>query len=143
MSKEDDSGPKVPRLKWLDPDHDRYRKSTKQEDRVAGLLGGKRLKRSGAAYWSRWEGKSASQDEKVTDSGDIVSPEFLVEHKRTRRAGYTVTKKVLDQVSFGAKQRSKDPLLVITYELGDRRLEDWAVLPLKTLLRMLGKETLE
>jgi hypothetical protein len=135
MADGEDQGPKKPKMNWLDPDHDRYRKSTKQEDRIAGLMGGKRLKRSGGMSWSRWD--------KATDGGDVVCPEFLIEHKRTRRTGYTLKQTELIKVRDGAERRSKDPMMVITFELERGRLDDWAVIPLKVLLRMLGKDKLD
>lgn len=130
-----DSPSKPPiKLKWIDQDHDRYRKSTKQEDRIAALVGGKRLKRSGGMYWSgRWDGG--------TEGGDVVSPEFVIEHKRTRRQGYTLKVDTLDKVREGAQRKSRDAALVITFERG-RALDDWVVVPLKTLLRLLGREGL-
>jgi hypothetical protein len=134
--KPDDDGPRKLRMNWLDPDHDRYRKSKKQEDRVAGLVGGKRLKRSGGMYWSnKWD--------HTTDGGDVESPEFLIEHKRTRRSGYTLKQSELLKVREGAERRTKDPMMVITFELERQRLDDWAVIPLKVLLKLLGKDSLE
>ena len=125
-----------PMPKWMTDDtgnKDRARRSKKHEIRVAGVMGGRRIAQSGARAWSKWD--------KTTDQGDIRTPLFHVEHKRTVNASMSIKKEWLDKVSDGAKRSGKDPALVITFEDEVRKKnEDWILVPLDVAMRRLGVE---
>lgn len=121
-------------LKWLEePNNDRARRSRKQEDRIAKKLGGRRLRRSGGSQWSKYD--------RSTDDGDITTPVFHVEHKRTDNKSMGVKKEWLDKVREGARKFGKDPALVITFEEPSKPSvppEDWILIPLDVARRVLG-----
>ena len=121
-------------LKWLEnSNHERARKSRKHEDRVAGRLGGRRLRRSGGAQWS--------PQDKSTEDGDIATPEFHVEHKGTKKKSLSVKREWLDKVREGARKFGKDPALVLTFDdpaKPHKPPEDWICLPVEVAQRILG-----
>jgi hypothetical protein len=131
-----DEKPPVKRVapKWLTDEHgnhDRAVRSRKHEQRVAKALGGRRIAQSGARRWSKWD--------KTTDQGDVSTPEFHVEHKRTDKDSMSVKKEWLAKVSDGAKRAGKDPAIVFTYEDPVRgTVEDWIAVPLAVAQRRLG-----
>ena len=132
--KDDPTDGKRLTLKWLDnPNHERARRSTKQENRIAKKLGGRRLPRSGGKYWSKYD--------KSTDDGDLSTPEFHVEHKRTDKKSMSVKREWLEKVKEGARKFGKDPALVITFQEPNKPYsedEDWILLPLEVVRRVLG-----
>lgn len=132
--KPDQTGGSLRPLKWLEePNNDRARRSRKQEDRIAKKLGGRRLRRSGGSRWSKYD--------QSTDDGDVATPEFHVEHKRTDNKSMSIKKEWLEKVREGAKKFGKDPALVITFEEPTKPSvppEDWILIPLDVARRVLG-----
>lgn len=133
----DEEEPKRLQPKWLlNDNHDKARRSRKQEDRVAKKIGGSRIPRSGGLQWSRYETKNAT-----TADGDLSNADFHVEHKRTDKKSISIKKEWLDKVRAGAHKNCKDPALIITFEVPNKPSvapEDWICIPLETAIRMLG-----
>lgn len=120
------------RIKHLDPNYDRVKRSKKHEQRLGKRLGGRRLARSGGQAWSKWD--------KATAKGDISAPTLHLEHKRTDAESISVKKEWLVKVSEGARRVGKDPGLVITFEKIGSKPMDWVLIPLDLLerLRQIG-----
>jgi len=116
----------------LDSDRDRSertKRSRRHEQRLAGTSG-KRIKRSGAARWSKHD--------KTTDQGDISTPEFHIEHKFTDKKSIGLKKEWLDRVRDGAQRVAKDPMLIVTFDSNaGRTSEDYAVVPMEVFERLL------
>jgi len=122
-----------PTPKWLEnPNYGKVQKSKKHEKRIAKELGGKRLPRSGANRWSKWN--------KSTANGDIKTPTLHVEHKRTEKASISIKREWLEKVCDGARAVAKDPAVVITFEDASEIPQDWAIIPLSVLKRLLNEE---
>ncbi len=124
-----------PKPRWLtNPGHDKVQRSKKHEERLAKMLGGRRLPRSGGKKWSpRWEKGGG------TDNGDVTTPNFHLEHKRTDAASLSVKREWLDKVAYGARQRAKDPGVVITFETPTRLTStpvEWILLPMSVFERL-------
>lgn len=149
MSDDEKKSP-LDKLKWAEPNHDRYRKSRKHEERVAKLLGGRRLPNSGAKQRSRWskvgrasnvsfrgEEIDSERFESVTLDGDIGQKKLHVEHKRTIHDSIAVKKEWWLKVSDGARSTDTIPALVLTFEgrKGQSDL-DLAVVPFSVLQRL-------
>jgi hypothetical protein len=121
-------------LKWLEnPNYERARRSRKQEDRIAIKLGGHRRPRSGGMQWSKHD--------KTTEDGDLTTPEFQVEHKRTDKKSISIKREYLDKVTEGARKFGKDPAVVITFQEPGKPSspdEDWILVPLEVARRILG-----
>lgn len=132
----DGTGGKRLKLKYLEnPNHDRARRSNKQERRVASRLGGRRIRNSGGARWSRHDYS--------TDDGDVATPEFHVEQKSTQKKSISVKREWLDKVREGARKFGKDPALVLTFDDPNKPAqppEDWICVPLEVAQRVLGYE---
>lgn len=119
-----------PKLKYLDPNYDKYKRSQKHETRLGKRMGGKRIPRSGGLAWSRWD--------KTTANGDISAPSFHFEHKRTENKSISIPHEWLVKVCEGARRVLKDPGVIITFEEKGKKPEDWALVPLEVLERFLG-----
>ena len=117
-----------PKLKYLDSNRGRVKRSKKEEERIAKEMGGKRLPRSGGMQWSKWDKKTAK--------GDISTPRFHIEHKETEKQSISIKKDWLKKVTEGARDSMKDPALVVTCTDGRKR-EDWAMIRLSDLKRLL------
>lgn len=130
--KKPDYAPPAP--KWMTDDHgnhDRAKRSKKHEIRIASSMGGKRIAQSGAKRWSKWD--------KTTDQGDIRTPIFHLEHKRTDNASMSLKKEWLEKVTDGAHRAGKDPGIVITFEdTTTGKVEDWVMVPMAVARRRLG-----
>ena len=114
------------------PNYERSRRSKKHEERLADELGGRRMRRSGGAYWS--------ESDKNTDDGDLGTPEFHIEAKRTDKKSMGVKKEWLDKVRDGARKFGKDPALILTFEEPNKPSvppDDWICIPLDVLKRLL------
>lgn len=124
------------KLPWLNnPNKTRMKKSIKQETRIAKELGGRRLPRSGGTRWSK--------NERTTDDGDVSTPEFHVEHKRTEKKSISLKREWLEKVREGSRKFAKDPAVVITFQDPAKpynKPEDWILIPLETAKRILGYE---
>ena len=118
-----DDSPVRPRLKHLDPNYDKYKRSKKHETRLGERLGGKRIPRSGGLSWSKWDSTTAG--------GDISVPDFHIEHKRTETKSMSVQSEWLDKVKDGARRAGKDAALAITFEKKGRSPDDWIMIPLE------------
>lgn len=97
-------------------------RSREHEERLAAHYKGRRLPQSGAQKWSRW-------DQRKTQDGDVVTAQFLMEHKYTIRKSISLKKSWLNKVSNGARALMKKPLMILTFEEDGQPLEDWVVLP--------------
>ena len=126
-----DEPARKPRPKYLDDNHDRYKRSTKHEERLGKRLGGRRLPRSGGLAWSKWD--------KTTACGDIAVPDFHMEHKRTERGSMSIPKEWMDKVSEGARRVAKDPGIIVTFEKKNAPPVDWVMIPLEVFERLLKK----
>ena len=143
MSDEDRPDP-LSKLKWAEPNHDRYRKSRKHEERIAKELGGRRLPNSGGKMRSKWSkvGKVSNVSfrgekheegfERITLDGDIEQRKFHIEHKSTERHSIGIKEEWLDKVSDGAASTGTTPAVVITYV--SKRVgvphKDWVLIPM-------------
>lgn len=156
MPDEEDRSP-LSRLKWAEPNHDRYRKSRKHEERIAKALGGRRLPNSGGKLRSKYSkvGKASNVSFRgeehsegfanVTLDGDIGQRKFHVEHKRTVHESMTVKKEWWLKVKDGASSTDTTPALVLTFEskrLGEPDL-DLAVVPFSLLKRLASGSRLD
>lgn len=148
MSDEDPRDP-LSKLKWAEPNHDRYRRSRKHEERIAKALGGKRLPNSGGKLRSKYSkvGKVSNVSFRgeehaegfanVTLDGDIGQRRLHVEHKRTVKSSIGFKKEWWTKVADGARSTDTIPALVFTFEshrLGEADL-DLAVVPFEVLKR--------
>lgn len=129
-------------LKWLENNNlGKATRSRKNEDRIASKMGGRRLPGSGGKYWSKYDTGEGVGFGMATDDGDLATPEFLVEHKRTDNKSISIKREWLDKVRDGATRVGKDPALVITFERPAKPgspAEDWIVMPLEVARRVLG-----
>jgi hypothetical protein len=92
-------------------------------------------------YWSKYDTGRGVGHGAATDDGDLSTPEFLVEHKRTDNKSMSIKRDWLDKVREGASRVGKDPALVITFERPAKPgcpPEDWIILPLEVARRVLG-----
>ena len=121
---------KVPR--FLTPAGDnaeRPKRSKQHEKRIGRLMGGKRIPRSGGTRWSVHDAKTAR--------GDVSTPDFHLEHKRTDCASLILKREWLEKVREGARDVLKDPGVVITFETKGK-VDDWILVPLDVARRRLG-----
>lgn len=120
--------------KWLEnPNHDRARRSNKMEREVATKLGGVRRPRSGGMRWSKHDSS--------TEDGDLTTPEFQVEHKRTDKKSFSIKREMLDKVRDGARKFAKDPAIVISFQDPHSPYaedDEWLMVPLEVARRILG-----
>lgn len=150
-----DEEPKSPldRLTYLTNENkDRSKRSRKQEQRVADLLGGRRLPNSGAKPKSKWARVARISNvsftgEKLSEvvpfstlDGDITAKQLHIEHKSTVKDSISVKREWWDKVKDGAASTDTIPALVITFE--SRRAsephEDIACVPLSVLKKLMG-----
>jgi hypothetical protein len=151
-----DEDPKDPlsKLKWAEPNHDRYRRSRKHEERIAKALGGKRLPGSGGKRPSQYSkvGKVSNVSFRgeehsdgfanVTHDGDIGQRRLHVEHKRTVKDSMGFKKEWWVKVAEGAAKTDTIPALVFTFEsgrIGEPDL-DLAVVPFALLQRWAAEK---
>jgi len=93
------------------------RESQKHEARLAGVFDGKRNAGSGA-FWSR--------------KGDVRSREYLIEHKWTGKASFTLKAAVLEKIVNEAILESRTPILGISLNN-----ENYVILTEDDLLELL------
>jgi hypothetical protein len=120
-----------PRPKAFDPNYQRSKRSTVEEQRIADKLGGRRLPRSGGLAWS--------SSDKTTDGGDLTTKHLHIEHKRVEPQVKSVGIKRdwLAKVTEGAARRGKVPAMVVTYEAAEGHATDWVMLPLDLAKRLM------
>jgi len=113
--------------------HEAVKRSKKHEERVAGKLGGCRMKRSGGARYS----KSYT----VTDGYDLGCRLLKGEHKFVRpgTGSIVVKREWLDALLVLTKRLSQEPALLITFE-GMKTHQDWVLMPLAVVQKRLGVE---
>jgi hypothetical protein len=114
-----------------------FTRSKKHENRIASRLGGRRVSRSGGAYFSK---SGSKKYDPVTAGGDIKTPKFYVEHKRTEHASMSVKLDWLRQIKESAVRVMKDPALAVTFE-HDGKNEDWVMIPLSLFERLTGSRS--
>lgn len=121
-----------PRPKMFDANHDRAKRSTKHEHRIARELGGRRLPRSGGIAWSR--------SDSTTLGGDVNGKHVFVEHKRVEEATKSISIKRdwMAKVTEGARRAKKIPALAVTFEKASGFEQDWLMVPLPVAKRMLA-----
>lgn len=73
----------------------------KREERVAKELKGKRVSGSGATPWAK---------------EDIVTDQFLVQHKSTSKASHSIKKEDLENLRRNAIDVDKKPLYVVDFD---------------------------
>lgn len=69
----------------------------------------------------------------------MTIPEFHLEHKRTEKGSMAVKLDWLQKVSMAARCCSKEPGLIVTFEKGLQKPEDWILIPLATFQRLLER----
>lgn len=109
------------------------RRSKKHEDRLAEVMGGLRLPRSGGLSPSKWT-------QRHTAGGDISTKEFLIEHKATSRQSLGLKKVWLEKVSEGAKRVMKHPALVVTFDQDQPSPQDWVLIPMSVFEKLRGRK---
>jgi len=126
------------RTKWLEPNADRKTRSNKNEHRLAKkLTGGRRVKQSGGALWSRRESGSGTR---TTEGGDVKTRDFHMENKRSEKKSISVTREWLKQITEAARRVQKDPALILTFEDGKKPPEDWVAVPIEVFERLRNKD---
>lgn len=133
---ENDAPKAIGRLKWLDPNRERARRSRKHEERVAKELGGKRIARSGARTWLRRGGSKVDGGASITEGGDLKTKDFHFEHKRTQKKSIAISRTWLEQIFVAARARFKDPGLIVTFEKATKAPEDWVMVPMDVWKRL-------
>jgi hypothetical protein len=131
----EDPGVVRPRPKSLDDNYDKFKRSKRHEARLADRLGGRRMPVSGALAWS--------SSDPTTLGADVDSPFLTIEHKRAepKTKSIGVKRDWLRQVCAAANRYMKTPAMILTFE-GEKVMEqDWVLLPLPFVERML--KTLE
>lgn len=150
MSDDEGKSP-LDRLTYLNNSNkDRSKRSRKHEDRVAGLVGGKRLAQSGAKPKSKWlkipvvstvsfRGEKPREGWSTLD-GDIGQKDLWIEHKSTIKNSIALQREWWLKVKDGAASTDRTPAIVITFE--GRRSgednEDIACIPLSVLRKLMG-----
>jgi hypothetical protein len=151
---EEDRSP-LSKLRWADPNHDRYKRSKKHEERIAKELGGRRLPNSGGKQASKYakvgrvsnvsfRGEKHSEGfTNVTLDGDIGQRRLHVEHKRTVKDSIGFKKEWWIKVADGAQSTDTIPALVFTFESGRLGVDDLdlAVVPFALLKRWAAGKT--
>jgi hypothetical protein len=130
--------PKIEPLKWLDDNQERFKRSKKQETRLAEELGGRRTIRSGAAAWSKYDQDKIAHKTTLTDGRDITTSEFYFEHKRTEKKSMSLKKEWLDSIKQASRRGAKDPGVIITFESlrPSESDEDWVMVPMSVFKRL-------
>ncbi len=122
--------PKLPA--YTDPAVRRVKKSKAHEERAAKSYGGRRLKASGAAPFSRRD--------KNTAGADVTSDLLLMQHKGTEKDSMSIKRDWLYELSVEAARRSKYPALVILFETEKRVDNEWVAVPRKVFQMLLANQ---
>lgn len=99
-----------------------------QEERVARVVGGRRVPGSGASMFAK---------------GDVRSEHFLVECKRTEHASLSLKKEWLDKISAEAATEGREPALAIEIAggaLSAHGEREWIMIPLRIFRKLTGEE---
>jgi hypothetical protein len=80
-----------------------------------------------------------SANDPTTAGGDVKTQSLLIEHKRVepKTKSIRITREWLSKVSAGAKRSMKIPSMVITFEQSEGHAQDWALIPLELLERLV------
>lgn len=96
----------------------------KQEDRLAGLLRGKRQVASGATPHAK---------------GDVISADEIVDAKTTERS-FSLNFGVLTKLVSDARKHARLPILQVEVRAMPEGKRDWVVLPLDYYLQLTGRD---
>jgi hypothetical protein len=120
-----------PSPKTFDPNYDRFKRSRKEEKRIASRLGGRVQPGSGNRAWSKSDGTTAG--------GDLTTKDLHLEHKRAEPRTQTISikREWLRKVTEGASRRMRIPAMGLTFEDAQGHAKDWVVLPLEFVERLL------
>jgi hypothetical protein len=110
----------------------RVKKSKAHEESAAKSYGGRRLKASGAAPFSRRDNN--------TSGADVMSDLLLMQHKATERDSLSIKRDWLYEVSVEAARRSKYPALIILFEAEKRVDNEWVAVPRKVFQMLLANQ---
>lgn len=108
--------------KWALPATQRFKRSQKNERRVAQALGGRELPRSGGM-------KAAGGADSPTLEGDFRTPTLHAEHKRTEKPELRVQREWFRKVSSGAARCHRTPAVVLLLEPVQGDAREWIFLP--------------
>lgn len=105
---------------------------TAQENRIAGKLGGKRVRGSGASMYSKGDVRGvalSSADTKI---------EFLVECKKTEKNSLILKWEWLRKITYEAMAKEKEPALTIEIQgNSDPNVDrDWILVPVRILEKL-------
>jgi Holliday junction resolvase len=81
--------------------------------------------------------------ESVTMNGDLVLPDFWVEHKRTDTATMSIKREWWEKLVEGARTSGREPALLVTFEKKaspSSKPLDLVLLPLECFERLRGKK---
>lgn len=127
-----------PKPKTFDPNYNRSKKSQKHEKRLADGLGGRTLRQSGAAPVSKWAKKLGGGH--VSEQGDFRTDDFLIEHKSTEKGSMSLKREWLNKVREGAERSARDPAVIITFDRGLQKHEDWVLLPRSVFDKLMNNQ---
>lgn len=139
MSNDDPEKPvkKKLRIKWLEPNTDRKKRSDNNERRLAKRLGGKRTPRSGGKLWSRYDKSEVHLASKVVTEGkDLETKDFCFENKRSEKKSISVKKDWVDGIREAARREGKYPGVILTFEVPRKDPEDWVLIPIDVFDRL-------
>ena len=116
----------------FDVNHDRFKRSLKEESRVASGLGGRRLPRSGGMAWSKHD--------TTTMGGDLKTADLLVENKRVEPhvKSVSIKREWLQKVTTGSNMQMRYPAMALTFEEAEGFEQDWMLLPMSLASRLLA-----
>ena len=125
--------PKPPLLSDHADQREAVKRSKKHEERVAGKLGGRRVRRSGGMRYSK--------NYTVTEGHDLGCRLLKGEHKFVRPAtgSISVKREWLMALLELTKRLPQEPALLITFE-GMKPHQDWILMPLAVVQKRLGLE---
>lgn len=128
--------PKPPLLRDHSEQQEAARRSRKHEERLAGKLGGRRVRRSG--------GMPYSKTYRVPEGHDLGIRLFKGEHKFVRPGtkSITIKREWLVKLLELTKRMPQEAALLITFEKMMVH-EDWVLMPLEVVKRRLGVEVHE
>ena len=111
---------------------DKKKKSNKAEAAAAEKLGGKRTSQSGGRRWA----KGSSETEGTDGETDFLA----FEHKRIDpdTKAMRIERKWLDQIAAAATRKMKDPAVILLFEKQKQAPDEWVMLPIDVVRRLLG-----
>lgn len=73
-------------------------------------------------------------------AGDVSTPEWAIEHKRTDKESMSVKKEWLKEVSDWASRSGKSPAVVMTFDAPGNKPYDWAIIPFELFAKLTQGE---